>query len=152
MAEGAPGDHPFAGLVRKRGGVVVEHRDRLGEPLPEGARFTAWLGRGEEISPPVVRVSAHAYLLSAGRVGGSEEEPLSREIPTGLVARVLDAALLGQVEWEVDPDFGFELPMAFPGMQPDELLTLVPRFLYARTDRVYEYSAMVPAARGAGPT
>jgi hypothetical protein len=142
-------EHPFAELVRARGGFVVEQRDRLGEPLPEGASFAAWLGRGEEIAPPVVRLGERRYLLSAGRVGGGADEPRSREIPSALVERVLDAALAGQIAWEADPDFGFELPMAFQGLQPDELLTLVPRFLYARTDRVYEYAELVPQVRAA---
>jgi hypothetical protein len=147
MAEGKPGEHPFAGLVRRLGGVVVEHRDRLGEPLPEGARFDAWLGWSEEIAPPVARVGPRSYALSAGRVGGNEEEERSREITSGLVSRVLEAALRDQVEWETDPDFGFELPVSVPGVTYDELLTLVPRFLYARTDRVYAYAAKVPGAR-----
>jgi ATP-dependent phosphoenolpyruvate carboxykinase len=61
---------------------------------------------------------------------------------------VLEAAIAGLVEWETDPDFGLEAPAAVPGVAPDDLLTLVPRFLYARTDRVYEYAARVPEVRG----
>ena len=75
--------------------------------------------------------------------------PARARFPQAWSGRALDAALAGQVEWEPDPDFGFELPMAFPGLEPDERLTLVPRFLYARTDRVYEYAAMVPRALAA---
>jgi ATP-dependent phosphoenolpyruvate carboxykinase len=147
------GEHPFAALVRERGGVVLDGADRLGEPAPPGARFVALLSRAEEISPPLARVAegeVPAFLVTAGRVGGGEDEPRSRPITADLVGRVLDAALAGDVDWERDPDFGFELPMALPGLEPDELLTLVPRFLYARTDRVYEYAAMVPEARAAG--
>jgi ATP-dependent phosphoenolpyruvate carboxykinase len=95
----------------------------------------------------VVRLDPKAYLLTAGRVGGPEDESRSREIPVALVRRVLEAAVTGLVEWEIDPDFGFETPGGFPGLDSDELLTLVPRFLYARTDRVYEYAAMVPDRR-----
>ncbi len=85
--------------------------------------------------------------MTAGRVGGAESEPGSREIPAALVRRVLEAAIAGLVDWEVDPDFGFEAPASLPGLDHDDLLTLVPRFLYARTDRVYEYAAMVPERR-----
>ena len=85
-----------------------------------------------------------AYLVTAGRVGGSAD-PRSQPIEPGLVARVLDAAAEGAVDWEDDPDFGYELPMDLPGLEVPERRVLVPRFLYARTDRVYDYAAMVPA-------
>ncbi len=134
--------------MRGRGGVV-EAPQRLGEPLPEGAAFAAVLGWGEDIVPPVVRLGPKAYRLTAGRVGGPPEEERSREIPVLLVSRTLEAAIAGLVEWEVDPDFGFEAPASFPGLGPDDLLTLVPRFLYARTDRVYDYAALVPERRAA---
>lgn len=146
------GEHRFAALVRERGGVVVDGLGRSGGPAPAGARFAALLSRAEDISPPLARLAGGevpAFLLTAGRVGGGQDEPRSREVPASLVARVLDAALAGDVDWERDPDFGFELPMAFPGLAPGELLTLVPRFLYARTDRVYEYAALVPRALAA---
>jgi ATP-dependent phosphoenolpyruvate carboxykinase len=145
----AAGVHPFAALVRDREGVVVESEARIGAPLAEGARFAALLRTAEPITPPVTRLADRAYLLRAGRVGGPESDPRSRAIPPALVGRVLDAAIRGSVEWERDPDFEIEVPVAFPGMEPDELLTLVPRFLYARTDRVYEYAAMVPRVRAA---
>jgi ATP-dependent phosphoenolpyruvate carboxykinase len=123
--------------------VVVE-AERLGEPLPEGAVFAALLGWGDDIVPPVTRLGPRAYRLTAGRVGGPPEEVRSREISRALVARVLEAAVADLVEWETDPDFGCEVPAAAPGLGTDELLILVPRFLYARTDRVYDYAAMVP--------
>jgi ATP-dependent phosphoenolpyruvate carboxykinase len=126
--------------------VVVE-AERLGGPLPEGATCAALLGWGEDITPPVIRLGSKTYRLTAGRVGGPEKEAPSREIAAALVRRVLEAALGGLVEWETDPDFGFDVPAAVPGVAADDLLTLVPRFLYARTDRVYEYAAMVPERR-----
>jgi hypothetical protein len=134
-------------MVRERRGVVVEASERLAQPLPEGASFAALLGWGETITPPVIRLGPAAYRLTAGRVGGPAGQAGSREIPASLVRRVLEAAVGGLVAWEVDPDFGFEAPAAVPGLGLDELLTLVPRFLYARTDRVYEYAALVPARR-----
>ncbi len=143
---GAPREHPFAALVAERGGVVLGGSD---DPLPEGAKFGALLRESEEIWPPVARVAAspvQRFLLTAGFVGGGEGKG-SREIVAGLVSRVLDAALDGQVEWEADPDFGWELPMGAPGVSYEESLVLVPRFLYARTDRPYDYAAMVPAAK-----
>ena len=129
---GPPLEHPFAALVGERG-------------------IDAELRWGEEIWPPVARIAAgpaQKFVLTAGFVGGREGEG-SREIPAGLVARVLDAALAGQVAWEADPDFGWELPMEVPGVSYEERLVLVPRFLYARTDRPYDYAALVPEAKAA---
>jgi phosphoenolpyruvate carboxykinase (ATP) len=176
---GEAGEHPFAGLVRERGGVGLDARRGVEEAGAARALFVAILTRGEDILPPVARLAPQlvgawlllaagpgagaaeataasdlaarldggppAYLLTAGRVGGPSGEPRSRPIEPGLVARVLDAALAGEVHWEVDPDFGYELPMELPGLEVIERLVLVPRFLYARTDRVYDYAAMVPA-------
>jgi phosphoenolpyruvate carboxykinase (ATP) len=104
----------------------------------EAAAASALAARVGSEGPP-------AYLVSAGRVGGSSADPRSRSIEPELVARVLDAAAAGAVEWETDPDFGYELPMDLPGLEVAERRVLVPRFLYARTDRVYDYAAMVPA-------
>jgi phosphoenolpyruvate carboxykinase (ATP) len=175
------GEHPFAALVRDRGGLPLGAP--ADAPLPlGGAPFVAILARGEEISPPVARLGpwqaaawllladdeaeigdddasaaqvlaerlaesdTPAYLLTAGRVGGADG-PLSREIDAGLVSGVIDAAIAGDVVWEADPDFGYELPMELPGLEADDRRVLVPRFLYARTDRVYDYAAMVPVAQ-----
>jgi phosphoenolpyruvate carboxykinase (ATP) len=168
--------HPFAALVRERGGLPLVGPD-LSAELAD-ARFAAILTRGEETLPPIARLDSvqaaawlllaapdpalagaelaaaraladalggrTAYLLTAGRVGGGPDEPRSREIPAALVARVLDADTDGAVEWECDPDFGYELPMELPDLAVEERRVLVPRFLYARTDRVYDYAAMVP--------
>jgi phosphoenolpyruvate carboxykinase (ATP) len=177
------GEHPFAALVRERGGAPLADPARVAELDPAGsARFVAVLARGEETLPPVARLDPAraagllllaaadgardagaaaaarlnevlgasgepAYLVTAGRVGGAAEERGSREIAAALVARVLEAATAGAVDWEVDPDFGWELPMDLPELDIDERRILVPRFLYARTDRVYDYAAMVPRLR-----
>jgi phosphoenolpyruvate carboxykinase (ATP) len=177
------GDHPFADLVRERGGTPLAEPAGVGELDRAGsAGFVAVLAHDEETLPPVARLEpalaagvlllaagdgardagagaaarlaealaaggAPAYLVTAGRVGGAAEELGSREIAAPLVARVLDAAIAGAVDWEVDPDFGWELPMDLPGLDVEERRILVPRFLYARTDRVYDYAAMVPRLR-----
>ena len=176
----AGGEHPFAALVRERGGLPLASPAEVPPPLGDAA-FVAVLARGEEILPPVARLGpwqagawlllaaddaeigdreaaaaqslaealaedeVPAYLVTAGRVGGSGAS--SREIDAELVGRVLDAAIAGEVGWEADPDFSFELPMETPGVGVEERRALVPRFLYARTDRVYDYAAMVPAAQ-----
>ncbi len=63
------------------------------------------------------------------------------------MGRVLDAAAAGEVEWEVDPDFGYEVAAKVPGVDPPEDGLLMPRFLYTRADRVYEHAAIVARVR-----
>ena len=124
--------------------MVVEPR-RLGEPVD--ARFVAVLVRGDGVLPAVARLGEDAYLLKAGRVGGGEGEPGSAAISEELVSAVLDAALAGEVEWERDPDFGYEVAAAVPGVEPPGDGLLLPRLLYTRADRVYEHAAIVPRVR-----
>ena len=148
--------------ARAVGFAAILARDE--ETLPPVARVGPWQAAGwlllgmasvddgevasaQRLAEALDRAALPAYLLTAGRVGGGAADPGSREIPSGLVARVLDAALAGEVDWEADPDFGYELPMELPGIGAEERRILVPRFLYARTDRVYDYAAMVPRLR-----
>jgi phosphoenolpyruvate carboxykinase (ATP) len=83
------------------------------------------------------------YLLNAGRVGGTDPEG-SVGIEEEQAAAILNAILDGSVEWELDPDFGYRVAAEVPGIEGSDRFQLIPRFLYARTERVYEYAAMVP--------
>jgi phosphoenolpyruvate carboxykinase (ATP) len=95
----------------------------------------------------VARLTDGRFLLKAGRVGGGPEEPRSREITESLVAKVLDAELASEVEWERDPDFEYEVAAVVPGVEPPEDGLLLPRLLYTRADRVYEHAEIVPRLR-----
>ncbi len=83
------------------------------------------------------------YLLKSGRVGGTDPEA-SIEVKEEHVAAILNAVLTGAVEWERDPDFGYRVAAEVPGIEGSDRFLLIPRFLYARTERVYEYAALVP--------
>lgn len=111
------------------------------------ARFGAVLVRGDGVLPAVARLGEGKYLLKAGRVGGGEGEPGSAVISEELVSAVVDAALAGEVEWERDPDFGYEVAAVVPGVGPPDDGLLLPRLLYTRADRVYEHAAIVPRVR-----
>lgn len=116
-------------------------------PSPAGARFTAVLARGDGLLPAVARLGGDVYLLKAGRVGGGEGEVGSLPIAEAFVENVLDAAVAGEVGWERDPDFGYELAASVPGVVPPDDGLLLPRLLYTRADRVYEHAAIVPRVR-----
>ena len=94
--------------------------------------------------PLVARLSADPprYLVKSGRVGGPEGERGSLAISDGERERALDAARAPDAVWEADPDLGVELLVSGAPDVAEELL--VPRFLYRRADRIYEYAAAVP--------
>lgn len=102
---------------------------------------------GEGILPAVARLGGGRYLLKAGRVGGPDGEPGSLAIGEQLVAAVVDAAVAGEVTWETDPDFGYEVAAVVPRVAAPEDGLLLPRLLYTRADRVYEHAAIVPRVR-----
>ena len=49
----------------------------------------------------------------------------------------------GTIEWERDPDFGYEVASAVPGLGDDDLEVLQPRRLYERLGRADEYRGLV---------
>jgi phosphoenolpyruvate carboxykinase (ATP) len=109
---------------------------------------------------PIITRAAHAnrflgrlqasrvdpYLLKAGRVGNPGLDG-SVEIKEEHATAILNAVLAGTVEWEPDPDFGYRVAAEVPGIQDRDRPLLIPRFLYARTGRVYDYAALVPALK-----
>jgi ATP-dependent phosphoenolpyruvate carboxykinase len=83
------------------------------------------------------------YLLKAGRVGGADPKA-SVEIREEHATAILNAVFSGAIEWERDPDFGHRVAVEVPGIDGRDRFLLIPRFLYARTGRVYDYAALVP--------
>jgi hypothetical protein len=90
---------------------------------------------------------APIYAIKQGCVGGPGDRPGCFPIEPGLVERVLAAAVAGEVTWERDPDFGYEVPSAVPGLESDDARALLPRLLYADHDRVYEHASLVAAKK-----
>lgn len=132
-------------LVRERGGVACRSPDELAAAAP--ARFAALIVADDRLLPALARLAEGRYLLKQGLVGGPEGEPGARSVEPELVARVLDLALAGEVEWERDPDFGYDVAAVVPGVGPPDDGLLLPRLLYARNGRVYEHAALVPGYR-----
>lgn len=85
--------------------------------------------------------------IKQGCVGGPPDRPGCFEVEAELIERVLDAMLAGKLEWEVDPDFGYEVPAEVPGLDPEAGRALLPRLLYADNDRVYEHAGLVAAKK-----
>ncbi|MBM7866804.1 phosphoenolpyruvate carboxykinase [Heliobacterium gestii] len=79
------------------------------------------------------------YLLNTGSVGaheGDEGVKLSIKVSTTLMKEIAH----GRIEWTVDPDWGYEVPLSVPGIDIEELM---PRHFYSEE----EYQARVEKLR-----
>ena len=111
----------------------------LGDRGPAAARAAAANRFWERLGASAV----DAYLLKFGRVGGPDPER-SIEVTREHAAAIVNAIVAGTVEWEQDPDFGYRVAAEVPGIEGRDRFLLIPRLLYARTERVYEHAALVP--------
>ena len=99
------------------------------------------------VLPLIARLAADPprFFVKSGRVGGAEGERGSLVITNADRDAALAAARSADAQWERDPDLEAEL-LASGAEGVDEGL-LVPRFLYRRADRIYEYAAAMPEAK-----
>jgi phosphoenolpyruvate carboxykinase (ATP) len=81
------------------------------------------------------------YLVNTGRVGGSSEDPDSKKLEIEHSGAIVRAIAEQTITWTVDPDFGYEIATAVPGI--DDLELLQPRRLYERTGRLDVYAEVV---------
>jgi phosphoenolpyruvate carboxykinase (ATP) len=81
------------------------------------------------------------YLLNTGRVGGPEQDERSKKVRIKHSSAIVKGIAEGTIAWERDPDFGYEVGAAVPGI--DDIEVLQPRKLYERTGRADEYRNQV---------
>ena len=85
------------------------------------------------------------FLLNTGRVGGVDRDERSKKVQIEHSGAIVKAIAEGTIRWERDPDFGYDVAAALPGIEDLELLQ--PRRLYERTGRSAEYAAWVERLR-----
>ncbi|HEY2704794.1 MAG TPA: phosphoenolpyruvate carboxykinase [Candidatus Dormibacteraeota bacterium] len=85
------------------------------------------------------------FLLNTGRIGGEDGDERGKKVTIPFSSAVVKAIAEGTITWERDPDFGYEVASALPGI--DDLEILQPRRLYERQGRMDEYSAIVERLR-----
>ena len=81
------------------------------------------------------------YLMNTGRVGGGDSSPNSKKLTIEHSSAIVKAIAEGTIRWSPDPDFGYDVAQAVPGV--DDIEVLQPRRLYQRTGRGDEYRALV---------
>jgi phosphoenolpyruvate carboxykinase (ATP) len=85
------------------------------------------------------------FLLNTGAVGGSDKDPRAKKVRIADSSAVVKAIAEGTISWERDPDFGYEVASAVPGIDDPELLQ--PRLLYCRQGREAEHQEVVDRLR-----
>jgi phosphoenolpyruvate carboxykinase (ATP) len=77
------------------------------------------------------------FLLNTGRVGGPDGDDRSKKVRIPHSSAIVRSIAEGSITWDEDPDFGYQVASAVPGIDDPELLQ--PRRLYERQGRVDEY-------------
>ena len=80
-------------------------------------------------------------MLNTGRVGGGDSRDGSKKVTIPYSSAIVAAIVAGTITWTDDPDFGYEIPTAVPGV--DDIEIHQPRRLYERQGRAAEYDDMV---------
>lgn len=81
------------------------------------------------------------YLMSTGRVGGGPDVEGSKNIKISHSSAIVKAIAEGTIEWQTDPDFGYQIATRVPDIDDEEILQ--PKKLYERLGRLEEYNASV---------
>jgi phosphoenolpyruvate carboxykinase (ATP) len=81
------------------------------------------------------------FVLNTGRVGGGDDYEGSKKVTIPYSSAIVQAIVEETISWTTDPDFGYEIAEAVPGV--DDIEILQPRRLYDRQGRGGDYDAMV---------
>jgi phosphoenolpyruvate carboxykinase (ATP) len=81
------------------------------------------------------------FVLNTGRVGGGDGDERGKKVKIPHSSAIVQAIVEDTIEWEQDPDFGYEIASSLPGI--DDIEILQPKRLYERQGRLDEYNAMV---------
>jgi phosphoenolpyruvate carboxykinase (ATP) len=81
------------------------------------------------------------FVLNTGRVGGGDDYEGSKKVTIPYSSAIVQAIVEETISWTTDPDFGYEIAEAVPGV--DDIEILQPRRLYGRQGRGGDYDAMV---------
>jgi phosphoenolpyruvate carboxykinase (ATP) len=83
------------------------------------------------------------YLMSTGRVGGPESNEGSRKVRIKHSSAIVKGIAEGTIEWQADPDFGYQIARRVPGIGGEDEAVLRPRELYESQGRLDEYERQV---------
>lgn len=114
--------------------LLAESGEQSGAAAPAANALVAALDRG----------ATPAFLLNDGPIGAPDGEPGAIRLDRKEANELLGAAMSDQLAWEIDPDFGYELPLATPSLTGGRELALAPRMAFAANGTVYQHAELVP--------
>ena len=85
------------------------------------------------------------FVLNTGRIGGPDGDDRSKKVKIPHSSAFVQGIATGTIEWEADPDFGYDVAASVPGIDDAEILQ--PRRLYERQGRSAEYQQRVTALK-----
>ena len=103
-------------------------------PLPHGLQ-------GNRILELLNSHPIETFLLNTGRIGGRDGDERSRKVRIPDSSAIVKAIAEGSISWDADPDFGYQIASAVPGV--DDVDLLQPRRLYEAQGRMQEYRDLV---------
>jgi len=83
------------------------------------------------------------YLMNTGSVGGAAGAERARKVRIANSSAIVKGVAEGTIEWEYDPDFGYQVAAHVPGINRDDEGVLRPRELYEAQGRSDEYQRIV---------
>ena len=83
------------------------------------------------------------YLMNTGRVAGTDEDERSVKVRIPHSSAIVKSIAEGTIEWERDPDFGYEVAVRVPGIDESDAGVLRPRKVYESQGRSDEYGKIV---------
>jgi phosphoenolpyruvate carboxykinase (ATP) len=83
------------------------------------------------------------FLMNTGSVGGKADDENAKKVRIRHSSAIVKGIAEGTITWETDPDFGYQVASAVPGIEPEDMDVLQPHRLYEAQGRLDEYEAMV---------
>src|SRR5213076_97311 len=83
------------------------------------------------------------YLMNTGRVGGPDDDDRSAKVRIPHSSAIVKGIAEDTIEWQDDPDFGYQVATSVPGIDSADSAVLRPRELYDLQGRSEEYSKIV---------
>jgi phosphoenolpyruvate carboxykinase (ATP) len=105
-------------------------------PMPHGLQGNRFLELMEQRPLEV-------YVLNTGGVGGKEGDEGSLKVRIPHSSAIVKAIAEGTIEWQRDPDFGYDVATSVPGIDAADAGVLRPRELYEGQGRADEYGEWV---------
>jgi phosphoenolpyruvate carboxykinase (ATP) len=83
------------------------------------------------------------FVMNTGSVGGKAGAEGAKKVRIPHSSAIVKGIAEGTIEWESDPDFGYSVASAVPGIDADDIDVLQPRRLYEAQRRLDEYESLV---------